>query len=88
MFTYIYEWLEKISVYLILMTAVQHVLPSDVYKKYIRFFIGIVLIMMLLMPVLNVGKAEWEIPQIDEKYESAQEEMQEKIQVEDIVIGH
>ena len=58
MFEYLYEWLKDISFYLILVTAVTYVLPSNSYRKYIRFFTGLVLILMLLTPVLNLFRIE------------------------------
>ena len=39
----IYNWLEQLACYLILVTAVLHALPDSGYKKYIRFFTGLIL---------------------------------------------
>lgn len=58
MFDYIYEWLQNIAFYLVLVTAVLHAVPDRDYKKYIRFFTGLVLILMLLTPVLKVFGTE------------------------------
>jgi len=69
MFEYLYEWLRNISYYLILVTAVTYVLPSGSYRKYIRFFTGLVLILMLLTPVLNLfGKNEGMAGNLAKKY--------------------
>ena len=54
MFEYLYGWLEDLSFYLILVTAVLYVLPSNSYRKYIRFFTGLILILLLLNPILNL----------------------------------
>ena len=54
MFDYLYEWLRDISYYLILVTAVTYVLPSNAYRKYIRFFTGLVLILILMAPMLQL----------------------------------
>lgn len=40
MFDYIYEWIQNIAFYLVLVTAVLHAVPNKDYKKYIRFFYG------------------------------------------------
>ena len=40
MFDYIYEWIQNIAFYLVLVTAVLHAVPNKDYKKYIRFFTG------------------------------------------------
>lgn len=85
MFDYLYEWLRNLAFYLILMTAVMHTLPSSVYKKYVRFFTGLVLILMLLTPVFNLLRIEYEVPEIYEEYEF-QKDLNE-IEIEEIVIG-
>ena len=103
MFEDLYEWLRNISYYLILVTAVTYVLPSGSYRKYIRFFTGLVLIFMLMTPVLNLfSKKEGEISKLAEKY---YEEFEENvasdikwtedlkanemgIEVEEIIIEH
>lgn len=92
MFEYLYEWLQNISYYLILVTAVTYVLPSNSYRKYIRLFTGLVLILMLLTPVFNLFGEKTYI------YEYHYEEdlpifiedlgeLNNRIEVEDIVIG-
>lgn len=90
MFEYLYEWLQNLSFYLILVTAVTYVLPSNSYRKYIRFFTGLVLILMLLTPVLSLfGMKELKI-EYEENMPKWMEELNEgqnKIRVEEIVIG-
>ena len=54
MFRYLYEWAQDLSVYLILITAVFHALPDSGYKKYIRFFTGLILMLLLLTPFLSL----------------------------------
>lgn len=77
MFDYIYEWLRNISYYLILVTAVCYVLPSASYRKYIRFFTGLVLISMLLAPVINlIGRNSFQGEEMIRKYEA---EIEQKI---------
>ena len=40
MLEYIYEWMENIAFYMVLVTAVMHLLPDSDYQKYVRFFTG------------------------------------------------
>lgn len=54
MLDYIYEWMRNIAFYLVLITAVVHMVPDSDYKKYIRFFTGLVLILWILTPVLKL----------------------------------
>lgn len=80
MFESIYEWLRNLSFYLILVTAVVHVLPGNGYKKYIHFFTGLVLISMLLMPVLEFFNEEVKVNEIYERfYEEIEDDIRGKI---------
>ena len=54
MFDQVYGWLQNIAAYLVVVTAVMHAIPGKDYEKYIRFFSGLVLIVLLFMPVLSV----------------------------------
>ena len=54
----IYGWIQNISVYLIVMAAVMHAIPGKDYGKYIRFFSGLVLILLLSTPLLKLAGME------------------------------
>ncbi len=54
MFDYLYEWVRNVACYLVLVTAVMQVLPNKDYEKYIHFFTGLVLVLMLLTPILKI----------------------------------
>ena len=49
-----YEWMKNLAFYLVIVTAVLEVLPGEAYRKYVRFFAGIVLILLILTPLLQV----------------------------------
>lgn len=53
------EWIQNIAVFLVVSSAVLHAVPGKDYHKYIRFFIGLILIVMLVEPIMNLaGTAE------------------------------
>lgn len=54
----IYMWMKNIVFYLVIITAVFEVLPGTTYQKYIRFFTGLVLMMLLLTPFLSMTRAD------------------------------
>ena len=54
MLEYIYEWIENIAFYMVIVVAVLQMVPGESYKKYIRFFVGMILILMLTGPVLKI----------------------------------
>ena len=53
----IYTWMKNIVFFLVIVTAVLEVLPGTTYQKYIRFFTGLVLMMLLLTPFLSLSGA-------------------------------
>ena len=81
MFEYLYEWLRNLAFYLVLVTALTHVLPAGEYRKYIRFFTGLVLILMLLTPILRLFDAQYRVEDIYEGYhfEESMREIKEKM---------
>lgn len=48
-----YEWIRDIAFYTILMTVVLHLLPEGSQRKYVRFFMGVVLMLVVLSPLLS-----------------------------------
>lgn len=54
----VYTWMQNIVFYLVIVTAVLEVLPGGNYQKYIRFFTGLVLMVLLLTPIMNLAGAE------------------------------
>ena len=54
MFQQIYGWIQNITVYLIVTAAVMHAIPGKDYGRYIRFFSGLILILLLATPIMNL----------------------------------
>lgn len=54
MFTFLYEWMRSLAYYMVLMTAVLEVIPNKQYKKYIQFYMGLVIVLMLCSPLIKV----------------------------------
>lgn len=51
----IYAWMQDIVFFLVIVTAVLEVLPGTSYQKYIRFFTGLILMLLLLSPFLKLS---------------------------------
>ncbi len=47
----LFQWIRNITYYLIFITVVINLLPDKKYEKYIKFFAGMVLILLVLKPV-------------------------------------
>ena len=93
----LYQWLQDLAVYLILVSAILQALPQESYQKYIRFFSGLVLIILLMTPLLRLTDMEdsfrSRVQENREKQEEGKGEMtleteeKEQIEVEEIQIG-
>ena len=55
----IYSWMKNLAVFYILLHSVVHLVPNKGYERYVRFFMGLLLILMLGTPVFSfLGKGE------------------------------
>lgn len=50
----VYIWIKGIAFYLILILAIQNVIPDNKYKKYIKLFSGMLLVLLVISPITNV----------------------------------
>ena len=62
MFEYLYQWMENLAFYMVMITAVMHIIPDKGYPRYLRFFTGLVLIIMLAAPIVKLlgMESSWE----------------------------
>ena len=51
----IYRWMQNLAVYMILVTAFLQALPENNYRKYVRFFCGLLLVVLLMQPLFNLA---------------------------------
>lgn len=49
----IYSWIQNLACFFILASAVMHFLPENSYKKYVQFYMGLLLILVILSPVFQ-----------------------------------
>ncbi len=56
----VYSWIENLTFYMVIMVAAIQIIPGENYKKYIRFFIGLILILMVISPFMKIMNIEWE----------------------------
>lgn len=74
MFKYLFEWIQNLAFYLVIITAVFQVIPGNGYKKYVKFFSGLVLILLMLTPIMKLTGIE---KQFNELYHSRTYEMEQ-----------
>ena len=49
----IYEWMKNLAVFYLFFTAVMNFLPDGRYHRYVRHFLGLLLILLLITPALR-----------------------------------
>lgn len=54
----LYGWMKNLACYFILLSAVMHLLPDNSYKKYVQYYMGLLLILILLSPVFQFLKLD------------------------------
>ena len=50
----IYGWVKNLVCFYIFITAILHLMPKESYRKYVRFFTGLLLVIMVLTPILSL----------------------------------
>ncbi len=89
MFEYLYQWIENITFYLVIVTVMIQLIPNNSYKKYVRFFMGLILIIMLSNPIMKILGMEKSFEEYyqEAKYEQKIKEIEEATKyLEDISI--
>lgn len=54
MFQYICDWMQRIAYYLVLVTAILHMIPGEEYRRFVRFFTGLILVFLMAGPLLRL----------------------------------
>lgn len=82
MLDYIYQWVENIAFYLVLFNVVMQMIPNNQYKKYVQFFSGLILVLLLINPILKIFGMEKSMTEIYEKsmYEQKIDEIENATQ--------
>lgn len=47
----LYQWIKNLAVFYILLSSILHLVPNGKYEKYVRFFMGLLLIFMMSTPI-------------------------------------
>ena len=71
--SWVYGWIWNLVVYFILVTAVTSVLPGEQYRKYIRLFTGVMMILVMADPLLQLLRLDESLLSSFEEYSVRQE---------------
>ena len=73
----LYSWLQNVVCYFFLLTVVMNLLPDDSYKKYIRYYMGLLLILTFLSPIFQITDMGQKLESYIESFEGVEIEAQE-----------
>lgn len=81
---WIYEWIKTIAFYYIFVSIVMNALPDTKYQSYVKFFLGMLLIVIMINPLLELFQLA---ETLDEQYlqnmlEMEWEKNEEQIEME------
>ncbi len=68
----LYQWVENLAFYMVLVTAVLRILPGKEYEKYVRVFLGMLLILFIMLPIMKLTGMKKDFIKL---YHSRQSEM-------------
>lgn len=83
----ILQWVKNIAIFLILSGLVYQILPDNRFKKYVQFFIGLILTLMVLSPLLNLWNLEDVLVQAAETFSLDRSRLELQAELENAAIG-
>lgn len=76
---FIYSYVKNICVFMLVITLILNIFPDRQYKKYIKLFAGLLLIISAITPIVNLGKKRIDVADIIDKYYSKEVTMDSDI---------
>lgn len=70
----ILDMVRMIAVFYLLEQMVLHLIPGERYERYVRFYLGLLLVLLLLQPVFQIFRLS---EQLDQKVFLQEREMEE-----------
>ncbi len=63
-----YSWVLDLACYFILLSSVMNFLPDNSYKKYVQYYMGLLLILVVLSPVFDAARIQEKIDAYIEEF--------------------
>lgn len=76
------EWMKNLVGFLLLASVTMQLLPNQKYEQYVRLFIGFLLMILVLKPVLQIRSADIFLEQKIQKFVQEQTALEKKIGME------
>lgn len=78
------EWIRSIIVYMLLVSVLMNLLPDEKYQKYVRIFVGFVLLLLVTEPLRGVDPKETFAGIFSDYEASVRQELNWEVRVEEI----
>lgn len=75
------HWLEGLVCYFLLLFTVMNFLPDSSYKKYIQFYMGLLLILTVFSPILEFSHAKEFLRDSIESFQAEEENWEKRAEV-------
>lgn len=76
------EWMKNLVGFLMLASVTMQLLPNQKYEQYVRLFIGFLLMILVLKPVLQIRSADVFLEQKIQQFVQEQTALEKKIGME------
>lgn len=90
----LYTWMRNLVFYYIMLAAVLNFIPENSYRKYIRFFMGMLLMLLLMSPVMEILSLDeklmdfWSMEELKEAYWESEWNIENNVQDDYLVSGY
>src|SRR5699024_3792208 len=55
---FLYDWISKIVIFILMGTIIEMLLPSNAMKKYVHFIFGLLFLLLLAQPIFHLFKTD------------------------------
>lgn len=83
MFQNLYRWIQDLAMWLVVSAAALQAMPGKNYGKYVRFFTGLVTVLLLISPILKLTGTDQTVEELwsvrQQKEQQAEKEKFQKL---------
>lgn len=70
---FIYDWIQNLSIYMVLMMAVLQLIANKDYQKYFQFLSGLLFILLLITPLMKITNTQTTFQELFQSIQYQQE---------------
>lgn len=78
MFQNLYRWIQDLAVWLVISAAALQAMPGKNYGKYVRFFTGLVTVLLLISPILKLTGTDQTLEELWDARQQEEQSMEEE----------